>query len=101
MISFLSPRAALIFSRLQDGGQHHLSKLKKDKPKVAFRLEQQLTGVMKLLPPTPPAGVLSLADQGRFALGYYHQKAKWMEAVAAAQLRKQQKTDTDTTTQGV
>ena len=36
---------------------------------------------MGLLPAAPPRGTLSLADQGRFALGYYHQKARTFEEI--------------------
>jgi hypothetical protein len=34
------------------------------------------------LPDQPPRGVLSQRDQGLFALGYYHQRARHFEQIA-------------------
>jgi hypothetical protein len=38
--------------------------------------------------PAPPSGQLSLRDQGRFALGYYHQKARRFEEIAERKAAK-------------
>jgi CRISPR-associated protein Csd1 len=77
----------LVFSRLYANAQNHLRKLRGDKPGAWFNLDRLLTEVSALLPPARPASHLSLRDQGLFALGYYHQKAKQIEERAE---RKQQ-----------
>jgi CRISPR-associated protein Csd1 len=62
---------AAVFPSLLRLSQHHLSKLK-DKPGLKIRREQLLSDVMGGLSDFPAH--LALADQGRFALGYYHQR---------------------------
>ncbi|ALA16551.1 MULTISPECIES: type I-C CRISPR-associated protein Cas8c/Csd1 [unclassified Chelatococcus] len=53
--------------------QHHRDKAEKgDKPRLAGYFANQIAEIMVELPPTFPA-TLSLLDQGKFALGYYHQ----------------------------
>jgi CRISPR-associated protein Csd1 len=52
--------------------QHHLGKLRRDKPGWAVvqdKLLQEVMGGLSLFPTT-----LSLEDQGLFALGFYHQR---------------------------
>lgn len=77
-----SSAPALVFSRLYANAQNHLRKLRGDKPAAHVALDRLLMEVTSLLPPSPPKGQLSLADQGRFALGYYHQRAKQFEQIA-------------------
>lgn len=91
---------AFIFSRLDQNAKHHMSRLRKEKPKKAHRLDEKLTRLMRLLPAEPPKAVLSLADQGRFALGYYHQKAKMAEEIAAYKRSKAGKTEITQPTEG-
>ncbi len=53
--------------------QHHRSKAEKgDKPGLAGYFAGQLSEIMNLLPPELPA-TLPLKEQGKFALGYFHQ----------------------------
>lgn len=77
-----SAAPALIFSRLFANSQNHLRKIRGEKPGYFVNLDKLLTEVTALLPPAPPRGQLSLQDQGRFALGYYHQRAKQFEEIA-------------------
>jgi CRISPR-associated protein Csd1 len=77
-----SAAPALIFARLYSNAQNHLRKIRGENPGAAFNLDRRLAEVTGLLPPAPPAGTLPLADQGRFALGYYHQKARTFEEIA-------------------
>jgi CRISPR-associated protein Cas8c/Csd1 subtype I-C len=77
-----SAAPALVFSRLFSNAQNHLRKLRSEKPGAFVNLDRLLTEVSKLLPASPPRGQLSLQDQGRFALGYYHQRAKRYEDFA-------------------
>jgi len=83
-----SAAPALIFSRLYSNAHNHLRKLRGEKPGAAVDLDKRLTEVTKFLPAAPPAGTLSLADQGRFALGYYHQKARTFADIAQRKLAK-------------
>lgn len=77
-----SAAPALVFARLYSNSQNHLRKLRGDKPGAAVDLDKRLMEVTGSLSPKPPSGTLSLADQGRFALGYYHQKARTFADIA-------------------
>ncbi len=77
-----SAAPALVFCRLYANAQNHLRKLRGDKPGSFFALGKLLTEVSSQLPPSPPRRQLSLQEQGRFALGYYHQRAKRFEEIA-------------------
>ena len=70
-----SAAPAMVLGRLYANAQNHLRKLRGEKPGTYVALDKLLAEVSKQLP-APPTGQLSLRDQGRFALGYYHQKAK-------------------------
>ena len=60
-----------VFANLMRLSNHHLSKLEKEKPGL-FIVRKQLIGeIMCPISDFPPH--LDLADQGRFAIGYYHQ----------------------------
>ncbi|MHA6862059.1 type I-C CRISPR-associated protein Cas8c/Csd1 [Ralstonia pseudosolanacearum] len=75
---------AVVFPALLRLSQHHLSKLK-DKPGLRVKREQLLAEVIGGLSDFPAH--LALADQGRFALGYYHQRQDFFtraEPVGAA-----------------
>ena len=66
-----APRS--VFSRLLRGAQAHLSKLERDKPRVHGAIQNRMTNIMEQLPSFPR--VLTLEEQGLFALGFYHQRA--------------------------
>lgn len=61
--------------------RHHLAKVRREDGGAAYRIEERITGIMGKfqsdLPNDPPTfpRVLSLEQQGRFALGFYQQKA--------------------------
>ncbi|GAC1474155.1 MAG: type I-C CRISPR-associated protein Cas8c/Csd1 [Isosphaeraceae bacterium] len=76
-----------VFARLFANATNHLRKLKSEDYGAFLRLDKLLTGIVALLE-KPPSGVLSLIDQGWFALGYYHQKAHKWEQIAEAKARK-------------
>ncbi|MBI4424977.1 MAG: type I-C CRISPR-associated protein Cas8c/Csd1 [Elusimicrobia bacterium] len=67
---------SLVFGRLMRLAQTHLSKLHKTKPGAAVNVEKELEELATRLGSRWPQS-LSLADQGRFALGFYHQKAEY------------------------
>jgi CRISPR-associated protein Csd1 len=55
--------------------QHHLRDIKRGKPKSASYFDSLLREInWDLEPATAFPAVLKLEDQGRFALGYYHQR---------------------------
>jgi CRISPR-associated protein Csd1 len=62
-----------VFGRLVRGAQPHLTKLERDRPGVARILQQRLEEVMSGLTTFPT--ILTLEEQGLFALGFYHQRA--------------------------
>lgn len=81
-----SATPAHVFPLLLRGVQDHLSKIRKTKPGLAVKYEKALAevadGLDCALPPT-----LDMESQGRFAIGYYHQRsalyAKRVEGEAA------------------
>lgn len=76
-----------VFARLMRGAQAHLGKLERDKPGAHRRLQTRIEAICSRLSGFPSA--LMLADQGLFALGYYHQRAHdHAEAIAAGERRR-------------
>lgn len=65
-----------VFPRLLSGAKHHLSRLRKDKPGMAVNLDKDLGIIILGLPETFPRH-LGIEEQGRFAIGYYHQKQSY------------------------
>jgi CRISPR-associated protein Csd1 len=70
-----SATPASVFPVLLRNAQNHLSKVKKDKPGLANVLEKQLDEIVAKLEPQLPKS-LRMESQGRFAIGYYHQRAE-------------------------
>lgn len=70
-----SATPASIFPVLMRNAQNHLSKARRDKPGLAINLEKRLDEIMDKLAVELPKS-LSLESQGRFAIGYYHQRAE-------------------------
>lgn len=66
-----SATPASVFATLMRMKNHHLAKL--DSPGRCANLEKLIGEIVDGLPPEPPSN-LALADQGRFAIGYYHQR---------------------------
>jgi len=67
-----SATPALVFPMLLRNAQNHLGRLRKNKPGLAVSIEKDLQEVIDKLPDHFPKS-LDLKDQGRFAIGYYHQ----------------------------
>ena len=61
-----------VFGNLMRLSNHHLSKLRKEKPGYAVNLEKLMQEVVSGVSSFPAH--LSLDDQGQFAVGYYHQR---------------------------
>jgi CRISPR-associated protein Csd1 len=67
-----SATPAGVFPVLLRNTQHHLSRLRKDRPGLAVNLEKQIGEIIDLLGSTFPK-TLRIEAQGHFAIGYYHQ----------------------------
>lgn len=67
-----SATPATVFPMLLRNTQNHLAKLRKDKPGLAVTLERDIGEIIDGLQSHFPRS-LRLEDQGRFAIGYYHQ----------------------------
>lgn len=67
-----SATPASVFPVLLRNTQHHLSRLRKDKPGLAVNLEKEIGEIVDGLDSRFPKS-LRIEDQGRFAIGYYHQ----------------------------
>jgi CRISPR-associated protein Csd1 len=74
--------------------RHHIRKVRDDNPGFAFNLEEELETRLAPFrrtgnaPPDFPA-VLSLPEQGRFALGFYHQRAEYRAAAGERKAAQQ------------
>lgn len=87
-----SATPASVFPVLLRNTQHHLSRLRKDKPGYAVNLEREIGEIIGLLGPTFPRS-LRIEAQGHFAIGYYHQ-------TQARFARSQEQDATDTVSEG-
>lgn len=67
-----SATPAAVFPVLLRSTQNHLGKLRKEKPGFAVNLEKDIGEIVDGLRESLPRS-LRLEDQGRFAIGYYHQ----------------------------
>lgn len=67
-----SATPARIFPVLLRNTQNHMAKVRKERPGQAVNLEKLLQEIIDGLPEHFPRS-LNLEDQGRFAIGYYHQ----------------------------
>ncbi len=62
-----------VFPVLVKTAQHHLGNLRRDKGGLGHWFEGEMGEIFAGLPPDLPRA-LNLEDQGRFVVGYYHQK---------------------------
>jgi CRISPR-associated protein Csd1 len=67
-----SATPATVFPMLLRNTQNHLAKLRKERPGLAVNLERDIGEIIDGLQSHFPRS-LRLEDQGRFAIGYYHQ----------------------------
>ncbi|KGE50932.1 type I-C CRISPR-associated protein Cas8c/Csd1 [Xanthomonas axonopodis pv. vasculorum] len=67
-----SATPASIFPVLLRSAQNHFGKLRKDKAGLAVNLEKEVGQIIDALPASFPRS-LPIHEQGRFAIGYYHQ----------------------------
>lgn len=67
-----SATPASVFPVLLRNTQHHLSRLRKDKRGLAHVMEKEISEIVDGLEARFPRS-LGIEEQGRFAIGYYHQ----------------------------
>lgn len=72
--SFASTMPSTAFGRLMKLTQHHLSKIRGEKPGLAVNLDKKLQELICKVEGTRFPAVFSLEDQASFAIGYYHQQ---------------------------
>jgi CRISPR-associated protein Csd1 len=80
----LSAHPGLVVGRLIDLHQHHIAKLRRDRPPQAKRLQRDIEEVLAPVEAFPAH--LDLEGRARFALGLYHEQAS-QRARRAAQAR--------------
>ncbi|MCF6323758.1 MAG: type I-C CRISPR-associated protein Cas8c/Csd1 [Gammaproteobacteria bacterium] len=81
-----------VFPRLLAGSKNHLSKIRKNMPGYAVNLDKDITKIIAKLPPEFNKH-FSIEDQGRFSIGYYHQREKYFSSGASASEQKNTKTN--------
>lgn len=95
-----SATPALVFPFLLRNTQNHMSRIRKDKPGAAINIERDIQEVIDKLPGEFPKH-LGMQDQGRFAIGYYHQaQARFQKADKADATSNGSSETTDTNKQG-
>lgn len=70
-----STSPGLVYPRLFKSAQQHLGKLQSVKPGMAFNLQKDLECLCNQIKCFP--NLLTLTQQGEFALGFYHQRAAY------------------------
>lgn len=85
-----SSAPATVFAKLLRHAQPHLAKLSASDARrgAFFRLDNQLQDILMQFEEKTFPSTLSLLEQGRFALGYYQQKAANRQAARAGAERK-------------
>lgn len=76
-----SATPAAVFRMLDKTATPHLARLRKEKPGLAVSYERQIEAVFDGFDTDFPRS-LGIEDQGRFTIGYYHQRAKLYEGKA-------------------
>lgn len=88
-----------VFGLLMRQAQAHLGKLRKTNEGAYYRLQQALEEVAGRLGQEFP-GVLDLKEQGKFALGYYQQRAADRKARSDAVAAKKQNAQSEVAAEG-
>jgi CRISPR-associated protein Csd1 len=92
-LASINPMAA--FPKVCDLGEKHLRKLRRDNRGAMVAIQREIQEIQKTLAEKCGArfpGPLSLENQGRFVIGFHHQRA---ESMASAAARKQEKNNAD------
>ena len=87
-----SATPASIFPVLLRNAQNHLGKLRKERMGQAINLEKDIREIVGSLPEEFPRS-LKIEDQGRFAIGYYHQSQSYFTRRDADGEKSEEPTD--------
>jgi len=82
-----SPSSA--FGRLFNLNSKHFTKLKSDKPGLAVTLDKELQELIKDVDIQTFPATFSLVEQGRFAIGYYHQRQSQFSSAKAKENKEE------------
>lgn len=74
-----------VFPRLLAGSKNHLSKIRKKMPGYAVNLDKDMTAIIGKLPASFPKH-FSIESQGRFSIGYYHQREKYFSSSSSSDM---------------
>ena len=97
--SLASAYPQLAFPKLQDLSMAHLKKLRRENPRAAFALNRRISELMEKFPEGACfPSQLNLEDQGRFVIGYHHQKAEDARRAKEAKARKAETSADESTT---
>lgn len=91
-----STRPGVIFPQLIATAQHHMSKAGKKLPGRAINLDKLLGEIVDGLNIDGFSATLNLEQQGRFALGYYHQRQAFFRKIDVAPGASPETTDITT-----
>ena len=98
--AILTPRS--VFPTLIKMNRHHISIIRGQQKGFAINLDAELDGLLDLITPLGDAApdfpaTLTLAEQGRFALGFYQQRAEYRRVSAEKRLKHDDNNDTNST----
>ncbi|MBF4510320.1 MAG: type I-C CRISPR-associated protein Cas8c/Csd1 [Aeromicrobium sp.] len=92
--SAASTAPATVFGKLLSDAQPHLAKLRKTREGAHVALQTRLEEIATRIGPSFPR-ILSIEEQGRFMLGYYHQRATDRADSRVARERKNGASDSE------
>lgn len=91
--SLASTSPKIAFPRIEDMAKSHFRKLRRDNASAMVAIERRVIDLHEKLGAKFPS-MLDLDGQGRFALGYYHQKAEKNRSIAEHREKKAAITNT-------
>ncbi len=84
-----SANPAATFPTLIRKCRHHEAKLRKENPGMAVNIDKRISKIFSKIDADNFPKTLNIEDQGRFAIGYYHQHASLFQKKAPASSQQQ------------
>ena len=81
---------ALAFPKLATLARAHVKRLRRDRPRAARAIESKLDDLVESFGPVGFPRHLNVEDQGRFVVGYHHQRAEDARAIRAHKAKSEQ-----------
>jgi CRISPR-associated protein Csd1 len=94
--SLASTNPSVAFPKIEQLGQKHMQKLRRKNPGARVRIERDLQQLHSIIAEQCGArfpGPMSLEEQGRFAIGFHHQKAQSMQAAVDNKEKKRRRSE--------